>query len=102
MGSVTKILPSLTDKKKQLEVFAASANAKGLCALMVFGNKKISDILKVENGHETESILFPICRKGDVKAFKLILYLMTEQKLSIIDELFKDDVEGINSIEYAI
>merc|ERR1712228_782109 len=76
--SVSKILPSLIDQENQLKVRSAAANAKGLCALMVFGNKKISNLL-IGNDRP---ILRPICKKGGIKALKLILSLMREQKIS--------------------
>ena len=96
--SVTEYLPALIDKEQQLKVYAASGDTKGLCSLLVHGNKSPKDIFAVQN----EPILIPLSKRGSIKAFKIVLYLMREQKISVVDQLFEEDDYENTAIEWAV
>merc|ERR1712228_166089 len=67
-GTAMTILPQLTNQDIQLKVDAASGNVKGLCSVMLYGNKSWDDIKTIDY----LPIFVPICDSDSVKAFKFV------------------------------
>ena len=84
-GAVKHVLPNLLNVDKQRNISVLNNDVKGLCNVMVFGNKSNDDIIGIDK-IKNESILQRVCISGNVKLFRFIQSLLTEQEL--VDRLF--------------
>merc|ERR1712228_329563 len=71
-GSAMTILPQLTNQDIQLKIAASSGNVKGLCSVMLYGNKSFDDIKIIDE----RPILKPIVNSDSVKALKFVQSMM--------------------------
>ena len=84
-GAVKNVLPTLLDLEKQRNIAVLSNDVKGLCNVMVFGNKSDNEILAIDP-EKNQSVLQQICICGSLKIFKFVQSLMTDDEL--VNRLF--------------
>ena len=80
-GAVKHILPKLLDLDKQTNISVLHNDIKGLCDVMVFGNKTKEFVYRIDK-EKNQSVLQLACAHGNTKVFKFIQSLMTEQELA--------------------
>ena len=97
--SLSRILPQLLNKDKQLFVSGNLGNVSKLCQTIVLNNMSIQDIVQIDKISK-ESILTNICCLNNVKAIKFLMCIIPHDLL--INRLCTPNRYNILPMEYAV